>query len=278
MFNSISTQAHKLIKLASRSEAVKEVLNTSSRTKLLTITSGKGGVGKSTFTANIAYVLAQKGYKVAIIDADIGLANMQVLLDLRPSATLFDYIEGKVKLKRVLLKTKYDNITLIAGKSGFQFSKSSNSFVFARIVKDVVALDEFDIVLIDTGAGLNEYVKEFLSLSENILAITTTDPSALTDVYALMKMLSKDKSKLILCYNHTQNYKIGETITNSLVSLAKKNRLNNNFMVKYIGNVSTSKCIPTTARLRKLFVKEFKKDKVSIELTLIIDALLKQIK
>lgn len=276
MFESISTQAHKLIKLASRKHDITS--NVNSKTKLLTITSGKGGVGKSTFSANIAYNLSQKGYKVAVLDADIGLANMQVLLDLKPSYTYFDYLDGKVNLDKVLLSTKYENITLVAGKSGFQTGKVRNSFIFSQIIKEIVNLDTYDFLLIDTGAGLNEYVKEFLSISPNILAITTTDPSALTDVYALMKMLSKDKSKLMLCYNHTQNYKIGETITNSLVNLAKKNRLNNNFMVEYIGNVSTSKCIPTTARLRKLFACEFRDEQVCLELDRIIDALLNNIK
>ncbi|MCJ8327043.1 MAG: P-loop NTPase [Campylobacterales bacterium] len=276
MFESISTQAHKLIKLASRKHDI--TTNVNSKTKLLTITSGKGGVGKSTFSANIAYNLSQKGYKVAVLDADIGLANMQVLLDLKPSYTYFDYLDGKVNLDKVLLSTKYENITLVAGKSGFQTGKVRNSFIFSQIIKEIVNLDTYDFLLIDTGAGLNEYVKEFLSISPNILAITTTDPSALTDVYALMKMLSKDKSKLMLCYNHTQNYKIGETITNSLVNLAKKNRLNNNFMVEYIGNVSTSKCIPTTARLRKLFACEFRDEQVCLELDRIIDALLNNIK
>ncbi|NQY54498.1 MAG: P-loop NTPase [Campylobacteraceae bacterium] len=276
MFESISTQAHKLIKLASRKHDITS--NVNSKTKLLTITSGKGGVGKSTFSANIAYNLSQKGYKVAVLDADIGLANMQVLLDLKPSYTYFDYLDGKVNLDKVLLSTKYENITLVAGKSGFQTGKVRNSFIFSQIIKEIVNLDTYDFLLIDTGAGLNEYVKEFLTISPNILAITTTDPSALTDVYALMKMLSKDKSKLMLCYNHTQNYKIGETITNSLVNLAKKNRLNNNFMVEYIGNVSTSKCIPTTARLRKLFACEFRDEQVCLELDRIIDALLNNIK
>ncbi|NQY22181.1 MAG: P-loop NTPase [Campylobacteraceae bacterium] len=276
MFESISTQAHKLIKLASRKN--KTINNINSKTKLLTITSGKGGVGKSTFSANIAYTLSQKGYKVAVLDADIGLANMQVLLDLKPLYTFYDYLDGKVNLDKVLLSTKYKNITLIAGKSGFQTEKVQNSFIFSQIINEIINLNTYDFLIIDTGAGLNEYVKEFLTLSPNILAVTTTDPSALTDVYALMKMLSKDKTKLMLCYNHTQNYKIGETITNSLVNLAKKNRLNNNFMVEYIGNVSTSKCIPTTARLRKLFACEFRNEQVCVELDRIIDALLNNIK
>lgn len=273
MLNTISTQANKLINLTKNRNNINN-----SKTKLLTITSGKGGVGKSTFTANIAFLFAKKGFKVAVIDADIGLANMQVLFDLKPQYTLFDYIDGKSELRDVCLNTQYKNITLIAGKSGYQYSKHSNSFVFARIVQDVIASEMFDIVLVDTGAGLNEYVKEFLSISSNILALTTTDPSALTDVYALMKMLSKDKSSLMLCFNHTKNYKIGESITFSLQNLAAKNRLNSNFMVKYLGNVSSSKSVSTTGRLRKLFVNEFNDQNVTKELELIVDSLLNNIK
>lgn len=271
MFNSISSQASKLINLTKRHQQQK------STTKLLTITSGKGGVGKSTFTANIAYLLSKRGYKIAVIDADIGLANMQVLFNIKPSATFFDYIDGRKKLDDILLKTPYPNITLIAGKSGFQYSHHSNSFIFSRIVQDILNLNKYDYLLVDTGAGLNDYVKEFLQISDHILAITTTDPSALTDVYALMKMLSKDKNKLKLCFNHTKTYKIGQTITNSLDALAKKNRLNPEFMIEYIGNVSTSHDISTTGRLRKLFSKEFENEKVTKELEIVIDSLLKTI-
>ena len=134
-----------------------------------------------------------------------------------------------------------------------------------------------DILLIDTGAGLNDYVKEFLSISDNILAITTTDPSALTDVYSLMKMLSFNKNKLMICFNHTRNYQIGETIANSLMNLGKKNSLNEHFMVEYIGNVSSSANISTTGRLRKLFANEFSSDETTKQLQMIIDKLLKNI-
>jgi flagellar biosynthesis protein FlhG len=271
LFNTISSQASKLINLTKKHQHEK------SKTKLLTITSGKGGVGKSTFTANMAYLLSKRGYKIAIIDADIGLANMQVLFNMKPAMTLFDYIEGRVKLNDVLLKTPYENITLIAGKSGFQYSHHSNSFVFSRIVQDILDLNKYDLLLIDTGAGLNDYVKEFLQISDHILAITTTDPSALTDVYALMKMLSKDKSKLKLCFNHTKNFKIGQTITKSLGALAQKNRLNPEFMIEYIGNVSSSHNISTTGRLRKLFSKEFENELATKELEGVIDSLLKTI-
>ena len=271
MFDTISSQASKLVKLTNR------VKKNYSKTKLITITSGKGGVGKSTFTANMAFLLSKRGFSVAVLDADIGLANMQVLFDLKPQNTLFEYIDGTKTLDEVITKTIYPNVNLIAGRSGYQYSVNKNSFVFSRIVKDIIALNKFDILLVDTGAGLNEYVKEFLSISDNILAITTTDPSALTDVYSLMKMLSLDKNKLMLSFNHTRNYQIGETISNSLINLGKKNRLNNDFMVKYIGNVSTSANISTTGRLRKLFANEFSSDETTKQLQVIIDQLLKNI-
>ena len=268
--NTIANQASKLIKLASRK-------NIKTKTKLLTITSGKGGVGKSTFTANLAYLLSHRGLKVIVLDADIGLANMQVLFDIKPKLTMFDYVEGTCKLKDTILQTQYKNISLIAGKTGHEYASKTNSFVFTKIIDDILHLNEYDIVLIDTGAGLNNYVREFLSISDNVLAITTTDPSALTDVYSLMKMLSHDKEKLFLCFNHTKTYQIGQTISNSLINLAQKNRLNKDFMVEYIGNVSTSSNIATTARLRKLFAKEFGDDEITKQMQIVTNYILRHI-
>jgi flagellar biosynthesis protein FlhG len=272
LFDAISSQASKLVKLTNN-----RVKKNYSKTKLVTITSGKGGVGKSTFTANMSFLLSKRGFKVAVLDADIGLANMQVLFDVKPQNTLFEYIDGTKTLDEVITKTIYSNVNLIAGRSGYQYATSKNTFVFSRIVKDIISLNEYDILLVDTGAGLNDYVKEFLSISDNILAITTTDPSALTDVYSLIKMLSVDKEKLMLSFNHTRNYQIGEAIANSLINLAKKNMLSRDFMVEYIGNVSTSANISTTGRLRKLFANEFASDEATKQLDVMIDQLLKNI-
>ena len=275
MLNAISTQAQKLVALAQQKQKQQEL---SKRSKLLTITSGKGGVGKSTFTANIAYLLAKNGNKVCVIDADIGLANMQVLLSVKPTYTLYDYIENKISLENVFTTTVYDNVDLVAGKSGIEYSNHSNSYIYTRLVEDIVSCGKYDYVLVDTGAGLNDYVKEFLSISDNIIALTTTDPSALTDMYALMKLLSSSKNSLMMCFNHTKKYQIGKTICESLVNLGKKNRLNPNFMVKYIGNVETCGNISTTGRLRKLFAKEFENDDSSVQLKQVVNSILKNIR
>ncbi|MCT7555220.1 P-loop NTPase [Aliarcobacter butzleri] len=270
MLDAKLSQASKLIDITSNIK--KNIQN--SRTKLLTITSGKGGVGKSTFTANIAFLLAQKDLKIAVLDADIGLANMQVLFDIKPQYTLFEYINGQKNLSEVILQTKYKNVSLIAGKSGYQYASGTNSFVFTRLVNDIISLNQFDILIVDTGAGLNDYVKEFLSVSENILAITTTDPSALTDVYSLLKMLAIDKDSLMLCFNHTKSYHAGETITNSLVNLAKKNRLKEDFMIKYLGSITSSENISITGRLRKLFVSEFPMGEITVQMQRIVEKIL----
>ena len=138
-------------------------------------------------------------------------------------------------------------------------------------------LNFYDILIVDTGAGLNDYVKEFLKVSTNILAITSTDPSALTDVYSLIKMLAIDKKSLMLCFNHTKNDLVGETISNSLINLAKKNRLKSEFVIKYIGSVPSSENITKIARARRIFVNEFPQEEASFKLHSIVDRVLKNI-
>ncbi|MDC0932353.1 AAA family ATPase [Arcobacteraceae bacterium] len=271
MFDKISTQANKLVSLT-------KTLHSTSKTKIVVVTSGKGGVGKSTLTSNMAYLLSKEKKKVVVLDADIGLSNLQVMFNLKPKKTFFDYLEGECELDDILLTTSYHNITLVAGKSGYQYSNINNSMHFSRLVDDIRSLNKYDILLIDTGAGLNEQVQEFIELTDNILAITTTDPSALTDVYALMKMVSLKKRKLMLCFNFTAKYDVGAAITKSLKNLALKNKLNEKFMVQYMGNISQMNSISTTGRLRKLFAKELKQDIASVELNLVVKNLLKSLR
>jgi len=270
MFNTISSQASKLFDIT-RKKKLK------SKTKIIAITSGKGGVGKSTICANMAYLLAKNGKNIAVLDADIGLANMQILFNAKPQLTIYDYIQKNAKLEDILYKTIYTNITLIAGKSGHNYI-TNNSKHYIRMVEDIINMNRFDLLIIDTGAGLSEYVQEFLDIADEIIAITTTDPSALTDVYALLKMVSKSKERLFLLFNQTANYTTGKSITNSLKELALKNRLNKDFMVKYIGNIVSNQTILTTGRLRKLFAKEFGGSSFTMDLEKIIQKLELEIK
>lgn len=271
MYNQISSQAHELVKLA-------QVASTKTKTKIIALTSGKGGVGKTTLSANLAYFLASKGFKIAIIDADIGLANLQIHFDIKPEFSFYDYIDKKVKLKDVLLKTKHKNVHLCAGKSGYKYANAQSSFVYTQIARDIAALGEYDYILIDTGAGINEYVQEFLAISDDVIAITTTDPSAITDLYALIKLMSLKKKRLYLIFNETKNYNIGETITQSLKKLALKNRLPKDFMVKYLGNVVKDENIVVCTRKRSLFLESLKGSESVKSFSTICEKLIKEMK
>ncbi len=271
MFDQISTQAHKLIKLSKNKQ-------NSSKTKVIAITSGKGGVGKSTCTANLSYLLAKDGHNIIVVDADIGLANMHILFNLKTINTLHEYIKSEISLNNVITKTQYNNISLVAGKSGHAYMADNSTNQFSRIISDLKNLNKYDYILIDTGAGLNKHVQEFLDVSDEIIAVTTADPSALTDVYALIKMLSTRKKRLFLVFNQTKNYNYGDTITNSLINLAIKNNLNRNFMVKYIGNIVADLNIATTSRLRKLYVKELEYSQGTQDLKKLVKNLKDEIK
>jgi flagellar biosynthesis protein FlhG len=253
-----------------------------SKTKILTITSGKGGVGKSTISANLGYLISQKGYKVLMLDADIGLANLQVLYDIKPKHTMYDFIEANAELKDVILETKYENLSLIAGKSGYKYVQKDSQHIFYRLVDEIVELEKYDFVIIDTGAGLNEYVHEFIEMSHRVLAITSTDPSALTDLYALIKMISGIREELLLCFNLTPKYATGQVITKSISELNKKhsNGTSNNkeIMIQYIGNIATAQEVQTTARLRKLFAKEFERSVATRDLIKLSNILVDRLK
>jgi flagellar biosynthesis protein FlhG len=240
-------------------------MHNKSKTKVFAIASGKGGVGKSTLIANMAFLMAQQDLNIVVLDADIGLANMQILFDIKPSLTFFDYINGNAELNDVLLPTQYKNITLCAGKSGYECRVNVNSFVLSRIVREITQLNKYDILLIDTGAGLNEYVQEFLSVADDVLIVTTADPSAITDVYALIKMLSNIKKELLLCLNYTNKNIIGKNITKVLKKIVT---------IKYIGSIDTNSNIQTAGQLRKLFVQVFQNDKTTLELQNIVNNLI----
>jgi flagellar biosynthesis protein FlhG len=197
---------------------------------------------------------------------------------MKPDKTFFDFVDGNFSLKEVLLKTKYKNITLCAGKSGHEYIKGVNSYVLSRVVSKIVELNRYDFILVDTSAGIGHFVQEFLSISDEIIALTSTDPSAITDVYALIKMLSENRKKLLICFNYTKKYEIGEKITNSIKNLAKKNGLNKKIMVKYIGSISDTQNVIQLSRKRELIVDKLKDDIASKNLKIVVDNLLDELK
>lgn len=159
-------------------------------TKVISVTSGKGGVGKTAVVANLGICLARGGSKVLILDADIGLANIDVVFGLTPAHNLNHFFSGEADLESIMVKGPYDIRILPAG-SGLQSFIQLQSDQKLKLLDGLDSLDiDFDYLLIDTEAGISENVTYFNTAAQEILLVTTPDPTAITDVYALMKLLS----------------------------------------------------------------------------------------
>lgn len=162
--------------------------------KVITVTSGKGGVGKSSLAVNLAVQLSRLGKRVVIFDADFGLANIEIMIGVRPKFTLADMIYRGKKVEDIITQGP-ENIGFISGGSGIQeLANLTREQVFSLIRK----LDDLDrvadVIIVDTGAGISDTVLEFVAASEEVLLVATPEPTSITDAYALMKILDRKAS------------------------------------------------------------------------------------
>ncbi len=160
------------------------------RTQVISVTSGKGGVGKTTTTVNLAIALVQLQKKVLILDADLGLANINILLGFKPQSTIDDVIRKSAKLKDVIVSHN-SGIDIIPAGSGVQEVTQLSEMDQRNIIDGFEELEGvYDYFLIDTGAGIGDNVLYFNEAAERILVVVDTEPTSIADAYALIKVLS----------------------------------------------------------------------------------------
>jgi len=157
-------------------------------TRILTVTSGKGGVGKTNISAGTAMALAREGYRVCLFDADLGLANINILLGINPEYTLEDLISGQKRLDEILIKN-FNGIDIIPGSSGVESIANLNEYEVRRLIEALSALKDYDFLIFDTSAGIAAPVIAFCMAASEVLIIITPEPTSLTDAYALIKVL-----------------------------------------------------------------------------------------
>ena len=194
----------------------KNLASTSGSARVVTITSGKGGVGKSNTAVNMAVWLRKMGKKVIIFDADIGLANVEVMLGAIPKYNLTDLIYKGRNIKEIVTWGPMD-IGFISGGSGIASLNNLSKNQLSFLVHSLEELNEMaDVIIVDTGAGISDYVLEFVLASPEILLVTTPDPSSLTDSYSLLKILhrnpffSKENTKIHVVVNKVHRKEEGE--------------------------------------------------------------------
>ena len=227
-----------------------------SKVRTIAVTSGKGGVGKSNIAANLAMIFRRYKKRVLLIDLDLGLANIDILLGLRPEYTLQDVLEGRKQIKDIVLQGP-DGIKFVPASSGIEELTSLSEKQKEILFKGFCDLDEeLDIVIVDTGAGISSNVLSFVLASNEILLITTPEPTAITDAYAMIKALSRKKKDLnIKLLVNLSNSREEAELTMKKIASVTHRFLNIN--VQYLGYLLQDPNIPIAARLQRTFVKEY---------------------
>jgi flagellar biosynthesis protein FlhG len=165
------------------------------KARILAVTSGKGGVGKTFFSANLAAALARRGERVLVIDADLGLANLDVVLNLHPKITLHDVFTGKASLEEAILPAPGGFSVLLAGSGLVEYSRLTPQ-VREQLIEIIAQVaPRFDRILLDTGAGISDVVLHAISLADDVLVIATPEPTSMTDAYATIKLLAMQQAR-----------------------------------------------------------------------------------
>lgn len=215
--------------------------------RVITVTSGKGGVGKSNVSVNLAIQMSRLGKRAVILDADFGLANIEVMLGMRPQYNLADMMFRGKDVKDIIC-TGPEDIGFISGGSGLREMTNLNKDQILSLVRTMYELDHYaDVVIIDTGAGISDTVIELVASSSEVLLVATPEPTSITDAYALLKTLHRHdgfeagSTSIKMIGNRIQSYEKGKEL------YLKLNTVVNKFLgmeMEYLGAIPYDECLP----------------------------------
>ncbi len=243
--------------------------STVKKTKTIAITSGKGGVGKSTLAVSLSISLSNNGNSVTLLDADLGLANINVILGIIPKFNLYHVIKGKKKLKDIVIDVP-EGIKIIAGASGFHQLANLDPKQRSEFIGYVSELDSYDYMIIDTGAGVSQNVLSFVVAADEVIVVTTPEPTAITDAYGIIKSIaSQDPEKSIrLLVNRVQTVAEGKRVAQRVINIAGQFL---NIKVESLGFVFDDIHVPKSVRNQKPFIVSYPKSKAAVCINIIAD-------
>lgn len=245
----IGNQAQKLEELVATNTPSHQ--DKSKKTRFIAITSGKGGVGKSTISSNLAYVLSQTGLNVGIFDADIGLANLDVMYNVKIKKNILDVLKGKATVSDILIPITR-NLILIPGESGDEILKYSDMALFERFMEEAQVLDKLDVMIIDTGAGIGEHIQMFLNAADDVIVVTVPDPAAITDAYATIKTIATLRNDISVIMNQVRNTKEAEAVFAKIKKVANAN-IGSGLELNLMGKINSDIKVSSSVKKRSLF-------------------------
>jgi flagellar biosynthesis protein FlhG len=205
------------------------------KARIITITSGKGGVGKTNVSVNMALAYARLGKKVVVMDADLGLANVNVMLGMIPKFNLYHVIRKQKTMREIMVDTEY-GISIVAGASGFSKIANLNEEERQNFINELETLSNADIIIIDTSAGVSSNVLDFIAAADDAVIITTPEPTAITDAYGIIKIIATELDNLNmglkLVVNRAKSVADAKKVADRMTSIAGQFL---NLKVEYLG-------------------------------------------
>jgi len=232
--------------------------------RTIAVTSGKGGVGKSNLVANLSIGIARLGKSVLLLDADLGLANLDVLLGVRPQHTLYHVFQGSKDLLDVIISGA-PGVKFIAGGSGMRELADLDDERRTCFLSGLKRLESFtDVVLIDTGAGLSSNVMSFVTAADEVLIVTTPEPTAMADAYGIIKTLAQETDtfpQVGIVVNRVRTPEEGAAVAGRIFKVAKQ------FLevsVQYVGYVLDDPSVPRAVKSQRPFMSLYPNTAASV--------------
>ena len=222
--------------------------------RIIAVTSGKGGTGKTNVVANLAYALSTSGQKVMVLDADLGLGNIDVLLGIAPRHTIQDVIKGDKKLSDVLVKGPGGMKILPAGTGVQELSHLTEGEKLTLLSEIDLIDDDIDTFFIDTGAGISSNVMYFNVAAQEIIVVVSPEPTAITDAYAIIKILSTKycENHFKLLVNEVKNEMEAMEVYNNICNVADRFL---NISIDYFGYILFDKNVNNAVMNQKVILE-----------------------
>jgi len=249
---------------AARSVSAKPSVKPIDKARIITVTSGKGGVGKTNLSVNMALAFARLGKKVIVMDADLGLANVNVMLNMIPKYNLYHVIKKQKTIREILVETDY-GISIVAGASGFSQIANLGEDDRRDFISELDSLTNADIIIIDTSAGVSSNVLDFIAAADDAIIITTPEPTAITDAYGIIKIIATEYDSLNmglkLVVNRAKGAAEAKSVADRMINIAGQFL---NLKVDYLGFIYDDTSVPHAVLRQKPFMVVDPKCKASI--------------
>ena len=223
--------------------------------RIITVTSGKGGVGKTNITTNLSLHLAAMGFNPCILDADFGLANINILLGINPEYTLKDVIKNKIELSDIIIKD-YEGVDIIPGSSGMEDIANIDQESLDKLIESFSTINAYDFLFIDTAAGISSDIISLCIAANEIIIVITPEPTSLTDAYALLKVLTNNgfDGDVLIIVNNCKNSTVAKKTYSGFKHVVIKYLSLN---VQPLGVILEDSNIPQSVREQKPFISNF---------------------